>query len=77
MFIVIASNGSALAPATEPRIFKTFKQARAVAYKLAEQHGDPFFVFEARFVAVPATVRGVYLDEGDMSLDPETHHGAI
>lgn len=51
-----------LEPAHFPRIFGTFKQARAVAYKLAEESGESFVVFKSVFEAKTARVVGNYFE---------------
>lgn len=54
-----------LEPARFPRIFGTFKQARAVAYKLSEESDEAFVVFKAVFEAKPARVQGFYFEGCD------------
>ena len=52
-----------LEPAVNPRIYGTYAQARAVAYKLAEEAGEEMVVFKAVFRAAPAQVVGYAFDD--------------
>lgn len=61
-YIVSRLNMGLLEPAETPRTYSTYEQARAVAYKLAEQTGMEFVVMKAVFAAVPNKVTGVYLE---------------
>lgn len=63
-FYIVARVNSVgqLEPAETPRTFNTYRQARAVAYKLAELSGQEFVVLQAVFAAIPSKVTGVYME---------------
>jgi hypothetical protein len=62
-YIVSRRIESKLEPAMSPRIYRTPEQARAVAYKLAEEAGETFVVLKAVFEAQPLKVVGVALED--------------
>lgn len=44
-YIVVVKQHGRFAPSAEPRVFKSERQAVAVAKSMAEKHGGEFFVF--------------------------------
>lgn len=52
-FIVAVEQGGKLAPNTAPKEYKSQRQAESVAKKMAEKHGQTFYVLQAVSAAVP------------------------
>jgi hypothetical protein len=51
IYIVVVKQYGKLAPAAEPRTYKTAKQANKVAEEMAKTHGGKFYAFKATFEA--------------------------
>jgi ASC-1-like (ASCH) protein len=52
-FIVAVEQGGTLAPNEKPREYSSLRQAESVAKKMAEKHGQTFYVLQAVAAAVP------------------------